>query len=313
MPGYLKEGVWYESDAIRNDEEGNYVRLDSQFRNVITDDGSSGYRAEPERYHLYVSYACPWAHRTLLARTILGLQEYITYSIVNPVSKERGWTFSPYEGSTVDHVNGFECAYSLYTATDRYYTGLVTVPILWDKKTKVIVNNESSEIIRMLNDSFIAYREVNLNLYPKSIRNTIDSLNEFIYKNINNGVYKCGFAKTQSAYEESVNMLFAALEMVDACLKNSKYLMGDVLTEADIRLFPTLIRFDAVYYIHFKCCLRRISDYKNITRYIHDLLAIDGVRETINIDHIKAHYYLSHPDINPTGIIPLGPLDQFAT
>lgn len=311
MPGYLKEGVWCESNAIRNDEEGNYFRLDSQFRNVITDDGSSGYRAEPDRYHLYVSYACPWAHRTLLARTILGLQEYISYSIVNPVSTQCGWTFSPYEGSTVDHVNGFSCAYSLYTATDPYYTGLVTVPILWDKKTKAIVNNESSEIVRMLNDSFTTYRNVNLNLYPPSISNAIDSVNEFIYKNINNGVYKCGFAKTQSAYEESVNMLFAALETVDACLKNSKYLMGDVLTESDIRLFPTLIRFDAVYYIHFKCCLRRISDFKNISRYINDVLNIDGVRETVNIKHIKAHYYLSHPDINPTGIVPVGPLDQF--
>lgn len=307
MSGYLCQGVWRPTTPSRTDDVGNFVRTESQFRDWVTADGSSGLRAEAGRYHLYVSLACPWAHRTLIYRALKGLEEIISVSVVDPVSGDDGWVFSDYPGATPDHINGFRALHEAYTRSDKNYSGLVTVPVLWDKKSGRIVNNESSEIIRMLNAAFKTFERSSADFYPEGLRPEIDAMNSFVYERINNGVYRCGFATSQLAYGSAVDKLFSALDQLDGHLSLHRYLVGNALTEADLRLFPTLVRFDPVYAIHFKCCLRRIADYPNLSNYVRDIYQLSGVAKTVDLDHIKRHYYLSHPHLNPSQIIPRGP------
>lgn len=293
--------------------EGEFIRRDSQFRNWVTADGSAGptgeggFKAEAGRYHLYVSHACPWANRTLIFRALKKLQQVIDISVVNPDMGPEGWSFLPYPGATKDKLNGFDFMYQVYQQSQSDYSGIVTVPVLYDKQQKVIVNNESSEIIRMLNSAFAAFTDDVTDYYPVALHSEIDAINEFIYHAINNGVYRCGFATTQQAYEKAFDELFAALDEIEQRLSSQRYLVGSKMTEADWRLFPTLVRFDPVYVGHFKCNLRRIVDYPNLSNYLRDLYQVPGIAETINMDHIKRHYYVSHPTINPTGIVPKGP------
>ncbi len=297
--------------------DGEFVRQDSQFRNWVTVDGSAGpsgeggFKAEPGRYHLYISHACPWAHRTLIFRRLKGLEKIIDVSVVNPDMLEAGWSFQPCPGATVDHCHGFEFMYQLYTLAQADYTGIVTVPVLWDKQRKTIVNNESSEIIRMFNSAFDAWGDTSLDFYPRSLRTEIDDINALIYDNVNNGVYRAGFAATQQAYEQAFDSLFAVLDQLEQRLASQRYLVGKTLTEADWRLFTTLIRFDAVYVGHFKCNLRRIDDYPNLSNFVRDLYQMPGIADTVNFDHIKRHYYYSHDSINPTRIVPKGPALDF--
>lgn len=306
--GELRED-WLESEV----EDGAFVRKDSQFRNWVTIDGKAGptgtggFKAEPNRYHLYVSYACPWAHRTLIFRKLKKLEEIISVSVVDPYMGDKGWKFSNYPGSTHDHLNNFDFLYQAYALADSNYYGIVTVPVLWDKQNNVIVNNESSEIIRMFNSEFRNYSDNQDDYYPVALRREIDEINEFIYDNINDGVYQCGFAQTQKAYEKAFDKLFAALDVIEDRLSNQRYLTGSQITEADWRLFPTLLRFDPVYVGHFKCNLKRIADYPQLSNYVRDLYQQPGIAETFNLDHIKRHYYYSHDSINPTRIIPKGP------
>jgi putative glutathione S-transferase len=289
------------------------VRKESSFRDLVTADGSSGFKAEPDRYHLYVSLACPWAHRTLIFRRLKKLEDVISLSVVDPLMAEQGWAFSEGPGCIQDTVNGARYLHQVYTAARPDYTGRVTVPVLWDKDEGTIVNNESSEIIRMLNSEFDAFAGRDLDLYPPDLRSEIDAVNGRVYDNVNNGVYKCGFATTQEAYEEAFVALFTTLDMLEERLGRQRYLVGPNITEADWRFFTTLVRFDAVYVGHFKCNLRRIADYPNLSNYLRDLYQVPGVAETVNFDHIKRHYYQSHKTINPTGIVPMGPeLDLFA-
>jgi putative glutathione S-transferase len=306
---------WLESEV----ENGAFVRQDSQFRNWVTTDGKpgpsgeGGFRAEPDRYHLYVSYACPWAHRTLIFRKLKGLANIISVSVVNPDMGEEGWKFGGYPAATEDHVNHFDYLFQAYRQADSSYSGIVTVPTLWDKKQNTIVNNESSEIIRMLNSAFNAFTDNKNDYYPESLRDEIDKINPFIYENINNGVYRCGFAQTQAAYEAAFDKLFGALEQIEERLSSQRYLVGSQITEADWRLLPTLLRFDPVYVGHFKCNLKRIDDYPNLSNYMRDLYQQPGIAETYNLDHTKRHYYYSHESINPTRIVPKGPaLDYMA-
>lgn len=311
--GMLVEGqwqdVWYDTEA----SGGRFVREDASFRNWITADGSAGptgaggFAGEPDRYHLYVSLACPWAHRTLIARALKGLDELIGVSVVSPIMLESGWTFDPEEGSTGDRPGGRQYQHQVYTAAKKHYTGRVTVPVLWDLQRETIVNNESSEIIRMFNKAFDKLTGNTRDFYPEALREGIDRWNERIYPAINNGVYRAGFATSQIAYEEAYAELFAELDVLDAHLAQHRYLLGDCLTEADIRLFTTLIRFDAVYHGHFKCNRQRLEDYSNLPGYVRDIFQLPGVAETVDFDHIKRHYYASHRSINPTGIVPLGP------
>jgi putative glutathione S-transferase len=288
------------------DPEGAFVRQDSAFREWVTADGSSGFPAESGRYHLYVSLACPWASRAVIYRKLKGLEEVISMTVVDPVRDDRGWRFTAEEP---DPINGFEFLEQAYLLTDPDFEGRVTVPVLWDRETNRAVNNESSEIIRMLNSEFDEFAgNPDLDLYPEVLRDEIDRLNDRIYPEINNGVYRCGFATTQEAYEKAFVELFEALDWLEGLLGANRYLTGSAITEADWRLFVTLIRFDAVYVGHFKCNQRRIADYPNLSGYVRDLYQHPGIRETVDFDQIKRHYYETHPQINPTGIVPMGPL-----
>lgn len=307
MSGYLLKGEWHAGWYDTAATDGEFRRSESQFRHRITAEGSGGFKAEPGRYHLYVSLACPWAHRTLIFRELKQLEHAISVSIVDPVMHDEGWEFSNGPGCVPDTVNGFRLLREVYLAADPKYSGRVTVPVLWDKQTATIVNNESAEIIRMFNSAFDAYTAVRADLYPEPLRAWIDEINQFVFRDVNNGVYRCGFAGSQPAYDRAFDALFAALDDLEGRLARGRYLLGDALTEADWRLFTTLVRFDAVYYVHFKCNLRRIADYPNLSRYLRELYHIPGIAETVNFDHIKRHYYLSHRHLNPSGIVPKGP------
>jgi len=309
--GYLLNGEWHTGWYDTSASGGEFVREDSRFRQWVTVDGRSGFRAEPGRYHLYVSLACPWAHRTLIVRALKRLEEVITVSVVDPVMGDDGWVFDAANPALRDMVNGVTRLRDLYLRTDRHYSGRVTVPVLWDKQLGVIVNNESAEIIRMLNSAFDAFTTARADYYPAPLREAIDTTNTFVYERINNGVYRCGFAGSQAAYERAFDRLFGALDEIETRLGHARYLVGDRPTEADWRLFTTLIRFDAVYYSHFKCNRNRIADYPNLSNYLRDLYQIQGVAGTIDMDHIKRHYYASHRHINPTGIVPRGPALHF--
>ncbi|MCZ6554872.1 MAG: glutathione S-transferase family protein [Candidatus Dadabacteria bacterium] len=305
--GLLVEGKWQDKWYDTKSTGGRFVRRESQFRDWITADGSSGFKAEPDRYHLYISLACPWAHRTLIFRKLKKLEDIISLSIVDPLMQENGWEFTDYPGSIPDTVNGSHYLYEIYTAAKADYTGRVTVPVLWDKEKNTIVNNESSEIIRMFNSEFNEYGDSEPDFYPLELRDEINRINSTVYDNINNGVYKCGFATSQQAYEEAVNNLFHTLDKIENSLAERRYLVGDKMTEADWRLFTTLLRFDPVYYTHFKCNLRRIEEYPNLSNYLRELYQFPGLEETVNLKHIKEHYFKSHKSINPTGIVPSGP------
>jgi putative glutathione S-transferase len=289
------------------DEGGRFVRQASRFRDWVTADGSSGFRAEPGRYHLYVSRACPWAHRTIIGRRLKGLEDVITLSVVDPVRDERGWAFTEGPGHGPDTLNGFAFLSEAYLLSDPGFEGRVTVPVLWDRDTERIVNNESAEILRMLNSEFDRWGDAALDLYPEGLREEIDRINDVVYRTVNNGVYRAGFATTQEAYEEAFDALFATLGDLDRRLASHRYLVGDRITEADWRLFTTLVRFDAVYALHFKCNLRRIVDHPSLWPYLRELYQVPGVAETVDFDHIKRHYYVTHTSINPTGIVPKGP------
>ncbi len=305
--GLLVEGKWQDKWYDTKSTGGRFVRRESQFRDWITADGSSGFKAEPDRYHLYISLACPWAHRTLIFRKLKKLEDIISLSIVDPLMQENGWEFTDYPGSIRDTVNGSHYLHEIYTAAKADYTGRVTVPVLWDKEKKTIVNNESSEIIRMFNSEFNEYGDSGPDFYPLELRDEIDRINSTVYDNINNGVYKCGFATSQQAYEEAFNNLFHTLDKIENSLAERRYLVGDKMTEADWRLFTTLLRFDSVYYTHFKCNLHRIEEYPNLSNYLRELYQFPGLEETVNFKHIKEHYFKSHKSINPTGIVPSGP------
>ncbi len=291
------------------DGGGRFQRQTSSFRDWVTSDGSSEYPAEAGRYHLYVSHACPWAHRTVIVRELKGLQDAIGLSIADPIRDERGWRFTGEPGTTLDEVNGWSYLSEGYLATDPNFDARVTVPVLWDTVSGRIVNNESADIIVMLNGAFdeLASRP-GLDLYPRALRDEIDAINETVYENVNNGVYRAGFASTQEAYEEAVRPLFATLDELDERLAARRFLLGDRQTLADWRLFTTLVRFDSVYVGHFKCNLRRIADYPNLSGYLRDLYATPGVAETVDFDQIKRHYHLTHGDINPSRIVPAGPV-----
>ena len=316
--GLLVDGEWKDVWYDTRETKGHFVRSQARFRNYVTADGSpgptgdGGFKAESGRYHLYVSLACPWAHRTLIFRALKGLEEHISLSIVHYRMLENGWEFRAEDGATVDHLFGADTLWQIYTRADPAYSGRVTVPVLWDRKTGTIVSNESSEIIRMFNSAFDGITGNRLDFYPDDLRGDIDALNARIYDAINNGVYKCGFATTQIAYEENFEKLFTMLDELEGRLGDGPYLFGERLTEADWRLFTTLVRFDPVYVGHFKCNLRRIADYPNLRRYLKLLYNIPGVAGTVDFTHIKNHYYQSHRTINPTGIVPVGPVIDLA-
>jgi putative glutathione S-transferase len=312
--GLLVDGVWVDDSQDKTRfQDGRYHRANTSFRNWITPDGSAGptgldgFPAEAGRYHLYVSLACPWAHRTVIFRQLKGLENVISMSVTSWNMHERGWTFDTAAGSSGDSINGRETIPDVYVLADRKYTGRASVPVLWDKKRKTIVNNESSEIIRMFNSAFGAFTNDTTDYYPPELRSEIDAVNDLIYPNVNNGVYRAGFATAQPAYEDAFRNVFSTLDEIERRLSRQRYLAGPRLTEADWRLFTTLVRFDAVYYSHFKCNLRRILDYPNLSNYVRDLYQVPGVAETVSLDHIKRHYYGSQLKVNPTGIVPLGP------
>ena len=306
--GFLKDGVWNDGWYDTRRHAGEFVRPASSFRDRVTADGSSGFPARPGRYRLYVSYACPWAHRALIFRKLKRLESVIPVSVVEPVMSAEGWAFS---AELPDDGNGFRHLHQLYTAARPGYSGRVTVPVLWDSERRTIVNNESAEIIRMLNSEFDALTPVRSDYYPVALRKEIDAVNDYVYERVNNGVYRCGFAGSQAAYEQAFDRLFGALDELDARLGGQRYLAGDRLTEADWRLFTTLVRFDAVYHGHFKCNLRRIEDYPNLSNYLRELYQAPGIAETVDMDHIKRHYYMSHEHINPSRIVPKGPALDF--
>jgi putative glutathione S-transferase len=306
--GQLK-GDWFASEH----QDGEFVRQDSQFRNWVTTDGrpgpsgEGGFIAEPDRYHLYVSYACPWAHRTLIFRKLKRLESIISVDVVHPHMSESGWEFGGFPGATNDSVNGAHFLFENYLRAQPDYTGIITVPVLWDKQQQALVNNESSEIIRMLNGAFDAWGDRTVDLYPPHLQAEIDATNADIYENINNGVYRAGFATTQSAYEYAFQRLFDALDRLEQRLAGQRYLVGNQITEADWRLFPTLLRFDPVYVGHFKCNRNRVHDFANLSNYLRDLYQQPGIADTVNLHHIKEHYYWSHTSLNPSRIVPLGP------
>ncbi len=308
--GIVQSGKWV-SERDQEDSQGRFVRPSTTFRNTITADGSSGFKAEPGRYHLYVSWACPWAHRTAIMRQLKGLNDVISLSVVAPEIEQNGWEFSEEPGCIPDTVNDTRYLWEVYIKADPDYSGRVTVPVLWDKKTATIVNNESRDIIRMFDTEFDAFAKPDVNFYPQNLRGMVDETIDAIYQPINNGVYRAGFATTQSAYEEGVTELFDALDHWEGVLGEQRFLSGDRITEADWCMFTTLFRFDAVYYVHFKCNLRRIVDYPNLWNYLKELYQHPGVKETCNLDHIKRHYYKSHPKVNPTRIVPKGPVINF--
>ena len=316
--GLLVDGKWHDQWYDTEGNGGRFIRQESQFRNWITADGSAGpsgeggFKAEPGRYHLYVALACPWANRALIMRKLKGLEEMISVSVVNPLMAENGWTFEPEEGVIPDPVIDAKFLYELYTHVEPEYSGRVTVPVLYDLKQNKIVNNESAEIMRILNSAFDEIGAKEGDYYPEELRSEIDAINEKVYHSVNNGVYKAGFATKQEVYQEEVAKLFDALDELEERLGKNRYLVGDQITEADWRLFTTLIRFDSVYYGHFKCNIKRITDYKNLWRYTRELYNWPGIAETINFKHIKEHYYCSHKNINPTGIVPVGPKLDFS-
>jgi glutathionyl-hydroquinone reductase len=316
--GLLVDGVWQDQWYDTSKTGGRFVRTESQFRNWVTPDGSAGpsgkagFKAEPGRYHLYVSLACPWAHRTLIFRKLKKLEDLISVSIVHHFMGEKGWTFLAEDGATGDTLYGSRYLHEIYTRADPAYSGRVTVPVLWDKQQQTIVNNESAEIIRMLNSAFDEFGDGSLDFYPEELRSDIDAINAKVYGSANNGVYRAGFATTQEAYQEAVAELFSVLDGLEQRLGKTRYLAGNRITEADWRLFTTLVRFDPVYVGHFKCNIRRIADYPNLSNYLRDLYQVPGVADTVNLDHIKRHYYGSHATINPTRIVPAGPEIDYA-
>ncbi|PWK53862.1 glutathione S-transferase family protein [Pleionea mediterranea] len=315
--GLLVNGQWQDKWYDTDSTGGKFEREESGFRSWVTSDGSAGpsgdegFKAEANRYHLYVSLACPWAHRTLIFRKLKGLEDLIDVSVVNPYMLEQGWSFKAFDGVVKDPIFNAEHMHQIYTAAKSDYTGRVTVPVLWDKKSNTIVSNESSEIIRMFNSAFDQVGAAEGDFYPEPLREKIDDINDFVYHNINNGVYKAGFATKQEVYEKAVSDLFNALEKIEGILAKNRYLTGDKITEADWRLFTTLVRFDAVYVGHFKCNIKRVFDYKHIWGYLKELYQMSGIKDTVNMTHIKTHYYASHDTINPTGIIPSGPAIPF--
>ena len=299
----LLGGRWTRDDAAARNRDGRFVRQDTAFRDQIRADGTTAFPPEAGRYHLYVSYACPWAHRTLILRALKGLEAAISVSAVAPLMGDDGWEFSP----NPDPICGARTLYQLYQRARPDYSGRVTVPVLWDLATENLVNNESADIVRMLNAEFAGIARCDTDFYPTPLRPQIDAVNDLVYHAVNNGVYRCGFATTQEAYAEAFHVLFAALDQLEARLTWQRYLVGDQPTEADWRLFTTLVRFDAVYYGHFKCNARRIADYPRLSAYLRDLYHVPGVADTVRLDQIALHYYGSHRSINPTGIVPLGP------
>jgi putative glutathione S-transferase len=313
--GALVEGIW--QDQPHNIVGGRFLRRESQFRSWVTADGApgpsgeGGFRAAPGRYHLYVSLSCPWAHRTFLFRNLKGLEGIVSASVSNWDNLAEGWTFAPGPGVIPDTVNGARYLHEVYTKAQPIYTGRVTVPVLWDRERRTIVNNESSEIIRMFNSAFDGVGAAPGDYYPVELRPEIDAVNKRVYETLNNGVYRCGFATSQEAYDEAVVPLFETLDWMEERLAKRRYLCGDRLTEADWRAFTTLVRFDPVYYSHFKCNLRRLTDYPNLWAYTRDLYQHPGVAETVDFDHIKRHYYGSQRRVNPTGIVPRGPILDF--
>ena len=315
--GLLIDGKWHDQWYDTAASGGRFIRSESQFRNWITADGSpgpsgeGGFKAEPGRYHLYVSLACPWAHRTLIMRALKGLEDMISVSVVHWLMREDGWTFTDGPGVVPDMLNNAEFLHQVYTAAQPDYSGRVTVPILWDKQRRTIVNNESSEIIRMLTRAFDEVGAKPGDYYPAALRDEIDAVNTRVYDGFNNGVYKAGFATSQTAYDEAVDGVFETLDWLEERLSRQRYLVGEQVTEADIRLFTTLVRFDEVYHGHFKCNRRRIVDYPNVWGFTREIYQLPGVAETVNMEHIKRHYYESHDTINPTGVVPCGPEPDF--
>jgi len=304
--GMFINGEWHIQDVNPQTQSGAFERLPTTIRQSISP--NSPFKPESNRYHLIVSYACPWAHRTLIVRAIKGLTSHIPVAVVHPTMGQYGWDFAPYDGVIPPTFGHYPRLGDLYLAHDKGFTGRVTVPVLWDTHTNQMVNNESSEIIRLFNQSFNELTGNTINLYPDHLKNAIDEWNQRTYEPINNGVYKAGFARNQNVYDDAVTALFQALDACDAHLDNHPYLCGDALTEADIRLFVTLLRFDPVYVGHFKCNLRRIKDYPNLSAYVDRVRHAHDIEDTIDMDHIKGHYYTSHPTINPSGIVPLGPI-----
>lgn len=316
--GLLIDGKWHDQWYDTKSSGGRFIRSESQFRNWITADGcpgpsgEGGFKAEPGRYHLYVSLACPWAHRTLIMRALKGLEDMISVSVVHWLMREDGWTFTNGPGVVPDNLNNAEYLHQVYTAAQTDYSGRVTVPILWDKQQGIIVNNESSEIIRILTGAFDEVGAKPGDYYPDELRARIDAVNARVYDGLNNGVYKAGFATSQSAYDEAVAQVFDTLDWLEELLSRQRYLAGTQLTEADIRLFTTLVRFDEVYHGHFKCNRNRIVDYPNVWAFTREIYQLPGVAATVNMEHIKRHYYESHDTINPTGIVPVGPAPDFS-
>jgi len=304
--GKLIEGIWV-SEGYTNDPKGHFLRDETKFHNAVMADGSNGYRAEAGRYHLYVSLACPWAHRTLLGRRLKGLQEAISVSVVHPHMGEQGWSFADYPGALRDSVNHASYLHEIYTRAKPDYTGRVTVPVLWDRQERTIVCNDSRMVLRMLSREFEAFARGDIDLCPPELEVEIDRAIDALYDPVNNGVYRAGFASTQEAYEEAAGELFRALDEYERLLSGRRFLLDTRLTEADICFFTTLLRFDVVYHYHFKCNVRRIADYPALSGYLRDIYQLPGVAETCNFDHIKRHYFTSHPHINPSGIVPIGP------
>lgn len=311
--GLLVNGKWQDTWYDTNANEGAFKREQAKLRSWITatgdagPTGKAGFKAESGRYHLYVSLACPWAHRTLIFRHLKGLETHISVSVVSPDMLSQGWTFDKESNSTGDHLFESEYMHQIYTRNDPNYTGRVTVPVLWDKHNNCIVSNESAEIIRMFNSAFNSLTGNNLDFYPSELSEQIDEVNNFVYDTINNGVYKAGFATSQCAYEDAFNSLFSALDQLESKLTTTRYLTGEKITEADWRLFTTLIRFDSVYFGHFKCNKKQIEQYPNLSGYIRDLYQEAEVANTVDFYHIKRHYYFSHTGINPTQVVPNGP------
>ena len=310
--GYMLNGQWVDDDRIPADARGHFVRANSQFRNWITPDGSAGpsgsggFRAEPGRYHLFASYSCPWAHRTIIFRVLKNLENVIGLSLADR-PKTNGWSYSAGIDDLQPAADGIFRLHQLYGAADPDYTGKITVPTLWDRERRTIVNNESSEIIRMFNGAFAAYTAVSYDFFPEELRGEIDRINDFVYSDLNNGVYRAGFARTQEAYEEAAAKVFVCLDRMEQLLSERRYLAGTRITEADWRAFPTLLRFDLVYYSHFKCNLRRVQDYPNLTHYLRELYQWPGIKNTLDLHKIKSGYY-GQLNVNPTGIVPIGPI-----
>ena len=309
--GQCVDGVWREGDLDIKEGEGRFVRRQPAFRSFVTADGSSGFKAEAGRYHLYVSSACPWAHRTLIFRVLKRLKDAVTLSVVDPLMGSGGWHFGDGPGCIPDTVNGSEFLRQVYIKADPHYSGRVTVPVLWDRDEGTIVNNESSEIIRMFNHAFDASGDPSVDFHPADLREAIEDVNRVVYETVNNGVYRCGFATTQPAYEAASDALFETPDGLEERLSGQAYLVGERVTEADWRLFTTLVRFDSVYHGHFKCNSRRLVDYPNLWAYTRQLYQAPGVAGTVDMDHIKRHYHMSHTSINPTGIVPRGPEIDF--